>query len=47
MTGDIDVWSLEIDPSVPRYEVVQSNSQGSAEIRSLLSVVSQEAGCRK
>jgi rhodanese-related sulfurtransferase len=47
MTGGIDVWSLDIDPSVPRYEIAQSDSQSSTEIRSLRSVVSQEAGCRK
>jgi len=44
MTGGIDAWSLEVDSSVPRYEV--SPSDGKAMLRSLRSVVSKAAGCQ-
>ncbi len=47
MTGGIDAWSLEVDPSVPRYEMESDPFQGRATLRPLRSVVSQAAGCQK
>ena len=47
MTGGIDAWSLEVDPSVPRYEMESDPSQGRATLQPLRSVVSQAAGCQK
>ncbi len=46
MTGGIEAWSLEVDPSVPRYEVAHVTSDGKAMLRTLRSVVSQAAGCQ-
>jgi len=47
MTGGIDAWSLEVDSSVPRYEIAPNPVHGQATLRPLRSVVSQAAGCRK
>ena len=47
MTGGIEAWSLEVDPSVARYDVAPDQVQGTAAIRPLRSVVSQAAGCQK
>ena len=46
MTGGIDAWSSEVDESVPRYEVAPDPYSGVVTLRTLRSVVSQEAGCR-
>jgi rhodanese-related sulfurtransferase len=45
MTGGIDAWSAEVDPSVPRYELAP-DLLGSAAIRPLRSVVSETEGCQ-
>ena len=45
MTGGIDAWSVEVDPSVPRYEIAP-DPLGGAAIRPLRSTVSQTEGCR-
>ena len=47
MTGGIDGWSLDVDSSVPRYELASDPVDGKATLRPLRSVVSQAAGCRK
>ena len=47
MTGGIEAWSLEVDASVPRYEVAQDPHYGTPTLRPLRSVVSQAAGCQK
>ena len=47
MTGGIDAWSLEVDSSVPRYEIAREPGNGKATLRPLRSVVSQVAGCQK
>ena len=47
MTGGIDAWSLEVDPSVPRYEMAPDPFQGRAVLRPLRAVVSQAPGCEK
>ena len=47
MTGGIDAWSLDVDSSVPRYEVAPDPVHGTATLRPLRSVVSQTAGCQK
>jgi len=47
MTGGIDAWSLEVDSSVPRYEIAPDLVHGKATLRPLRSVVSQAAGCQK
>lgn len=47
MTGGIEAWSLEIDSSVPRYEIAHDPVHGKAMLRPLRSVVSQAAGCQK
>jgi len=47
MTGGIDAWSLDVDSSVPRYEVAPDPGHGKATLRPLRSVVSQAAGCQK
>ncbi len=47
MTGGIDAWSLEVDSSVPQYEVARDPAHGRATIRPLRSVVSQAVGCQK
>jgi rhodanese-related sulfurtransferase len=44
MTGGIDAWSLEVDPSVPRYEIARDAVHGGATLRPLRSVVSQAPG---
>jgi rhodanese-related sulfurtransferase len=46
MTGGIDAWSSEVDESVPRYEMAPDPYSGGVTLRTLRSVVSQEAGCR-
>ena len=45
MTGGIDAWSVEVDPSVPRYELAP-DLLGGAAIRPLRSVVSETEGCQ-
>ena len=45
MTGGIDAWSVEVDPTVPRYEIAP-DPLGGAAIRPLRSTVSQTEGCR-
>jgi len=47
LTGGIDAWSLDVDASVPRYEVAPDPIHGGATLRPLRSVVSQAAGCQK
>lgn len=46
MTGGIDAWSREVDESIPRYQIAPDPYSGGATLRTLRSVVSQEAGCR-
>ena len=43
MTGGIEAWSLQVDPSVPRYELA-SDTLGGATLRPLRSAVSQVEG---
>ena len=45
MTGGIDAWAVEVDPSVPRYELAP-NLLGGAAIRPLRSAVSENEGCQ-
>lgn len=47
ITGGIEAWSLEVDSSVPRYEVAGDPYSGAQTLRPLRSVVSQAAGCQK
>jgi len=47
MTGGIDAWSLDVDSSVPRYEIAPDPVHGKPTLRPLRSVVSQAAGCQK
>jgi len=47
MTGGIDAWSLDVDSSVPRYEIAGDSVHGKATVRPLRAVVSQAAGCKK
>jgi len=47
MAGGIDAWSLDVDSSVPRYEMAREPGNGKATLRPLRSVVSQAAGCQK
>ena len=44
ITGGIEAWALEADPTVPRYEIARDPVHSKAMLRS---VVSQAAGCRK
>ena len=46
MTGGIDAWSNEVDESIPRYEMAPDPYSDGVTLRTLRSVVSQEAGCR-
>jgi len=46
MTGGLDAWSVEVDPSVPRYEVARDPSEGGAGLRPLRSIVSEAKGCQ-
>jgi len=46
MTGGIDAWSLDVDASMPRYEIAPDPVHGKATLRPLRSVVSQVAGCQ-
>ena len=46
MTGGLDAWSLEVDPSVPRYEVARDPVGGGASLRPLRSAVSEAEGCQ-
>jgi len=46
MTGGIDAWSLDVDSSVPSYEIVPDPADSKATLRPLRSVVSQAAGCQ-
>ena len=46
MTGGIDAWSGEVDESIPRYEMAPDPYSGGVTLRTLRSVVSQEAGRR-
>ena len=45
MTGGIEAWSLQVDPSVPRYELAP-DLLGGASVRPLRSTVSETAGCQ-
>ena len=45
MTGGIEAWSLQVDPSVPRYELAP-DILGGATLRPLRSAVSQAEGCQ-
>jgi rhodanese-related sulfurtransferase len=47
ITGGIEAWSLEVDSSVPRYEVAGDPYSGAQPLRPLRLVVSQAAGCQK
>ena len=47
MTGGIDAWSLDVESSVPRYEIAGDPVHAKATLRPLRSVVSQAAGCQK
>jgi len=44
MTGGIDAWSLQVDSSVPRYELIPDSHDGTT-LRTLRSVVSEAKGC--
>jgi rhodanese-related sulfurtransferase len=46
MTGGLDAWSLEVDPSVPRYGPARDPSDGGASLRPLRSAVSEADGCQ-
>jgi rhodanese-related sulfurtransferase len=46
ITGGLDAWSLEVDPSVPRYEVARDPVGDGASLRPLRSAVSQAEGCQ-
>ena len=46
MTGGIDAWSSQVDKSIPRYEMAPDPTSIGMTLRTLRSVVSQEAGCR-
>lgn len=46
MTGGIDAWSIEVDESIPRYEVARDPHSDGVTLRPLRSVVSQQPGCR-
>jgi rhodanese-related sulfurtransferase len=45
MSGGIEAWNLQVDSSVPRYELAP-DSQGRATLRPLRSAVSQANGCQ-
>jgi len=45
MTGGIDAWSVDVDPSLPRYEL-ESDVNGHTAIRPLRSTVSEAKGCQ-
>ncbi len=40
MTGGLEAWSREIDPALPRYEVVRDPASGRPELRMLRSALS-------
>jgi rhodanese-related sulfurtransferase len=44
MTGGLDAWSAEVDPSVSRYEVARDPPGGGAGLRPLRSAVSEADG---
>ena len=46
MTGGLDAWSVEVDPSVPRYEVARDPFDVGASLRPLRSIVSEAKGCQ-
>ena len=46
ITGGLDAWSAEVDPSVSRYEVARDPSGGRASLRPLRSAVSEAEGCQ-
>ena len=46
MTGGLDAWLAEVDPSVPRYGPARDPSDGGASLRPLRSVVSEADGCQ-
>jgi hypothetical protein len=46
MTGGLDAWSAEVDPSVPRHRPARDPSDGGASLRPLRSVVSEADGCQ-
>ena len=45
MTGGLEAWSLQVHPSVPRYELAP-DTLGGASLRPLRSTVSETAGCQ-
>ena len=45
MSGGIEAWALQVDPSVPLYELAP-DSHGGATLRPLRSAVSQAKGCQ-
>jgi len=45
MIGGIDAWSVDVDPSMPRYEIAATPT-GGAVIRNLRSTVSEAKGCQ-
>ena len=45
MTGGIEAWSVQVDPSVMRYELAP-DPLGGATLRPLCSAVSQAEGCQ-
>lgn len=45
MSGGIEAWNLQVDSSVPRYELAP-DSQGRTTLRPLRSAVSQANGCQ-
>lgn len=46
LAGGINAWSIEVDESIPRYEVARDPYSQEVTLRPLRSVVSQQAGCR-
>ena len=46
MTGGLDAWSTEVDPSVPRYDVALGPFGGRASLVPLRLAVSQAEGCQ-
>jgi rhodanese-related sulfurtransferase len=47
ITGGIEAWALEVDSTVPRYEIARDAVEGKATLRPLRAVVSQAEGCAK
>jgi rhodanese-related sulfurtransferase len=45
LTGGVDAWARQVDPSVPRYEIARDQTTGRPVFRPLREVVSQAEGC--